>query len=354
MSTLLVIDDTEFAGSSNRLFGEADGAFQPSFFSLPEWFQLVARHGLEQGWRARLFAGEDGRAGLVCAVPANGMADEIRGCCNVYSCEYGFLGDNGREDSPRAIRELMAAVARENSRTHAILLPGLDPADPSFAAAMSGLKDSGFLVKPYFCWGTWFEPAAGRDFNDYLATRPSVLKNTWRRKLASLEKESRVTFRNEDDIGVGGFIGLYDDVYRRSWKVPEPFPDFMPALMRMAAGKGALRFGILEAGGQAVAAQFWIVWQGRAIIYKLAYDEKWSKFSPGTLLTMHMLRHVLERDHPVEINFGRGDDGYKNLWMSERRERWGIEAANPRTARGLGRAVRLSAARMRDYFLRRG
>ena len=67
---------------------------------------------------------------------------------------------------------------------------------------------------------------------------------------------------------------------------------------------------------------------------------------------MHMIKQVLEQDRPRELNFGRGDDGYKRLWMSERRERWGIEAANPRTAAGLGRSLRIQAAQMRDRVLR--
>jgi CelD/BcsL family acetyltransferase involved in cellulose biosynthesis len=100
-------------------------------------------------------------------------------------------------------------------------------------------------------------------------------------------------------------------------------------------------------------AQFWIVWKNRAIIYKLAYDDKWSAFSPGTLLTFHMIRRVLEQDRPDEINFGRGDDDYKKLWMSARRERWGIEAANPRSVRGASRSLRVAAGMLRDRLLKR-
>ena len=320
----------------------AAGAEQ-SFFNLPEWYDLVARHGLEPEWRPRLYY--SGGAALVGCVPASGRGREIRALCNMYTIEHSILA---RENAQSEVRELVAALAREKPPPDGLLLPGLDPAGRDFAGALEGLKDTGFVAKPYFSWGTWYEPTLGRDFDSYFAALPSVLKNTWRRKLAALEKTTAIEFRTAGDVE--RFIADYDEVHRRSWKVPEPFPEFLPALMRMAAEKDALRFGVLEAGGKAIAAHFWIVWRGRAIIYKLAYDEKSGPFSPGTLLTMHMIRHVLECDRPGEINFGRGDDDYKKLWMSARRERWGIEAANPRTASGLPRAARLIAVKARDYL----
>lgn len=312
-----------------------------SFFSLPEWYTLVAGHGLEKDWRACAYVDDANRAALVCAVPSGGPAREIRGCINPYTCEYEWLGS-----SADAVRATAAALARADRQTQTVLLSGLDPHAESFAAALAGLKDAGFAAKPYFAWGTWFEACEGLDFHSYLSARPSVLQNTWKRKSAALQKAHRATFETASDVE--SFIRAYDDVYGRSWKEPEPFPDFMPALLRLAAELGALRHGVLRIEEKPIAAQFWIVWQGQAIIFKLAYDKDWNKFSPGTLLTMHMVKEVLEKDRVRELNFGRGDDDYKKLWMSQRRERWGIEAVNPRSAAGFARAMKLTAARVRD------
>jgi CelD/BcsL family acetyltransferase involved in cellulose biosynthesis len=143
-------------------------------------------------------------------------------------------------------------------------------------------------------------------------------------------------------------------VHGASWKQPEPYPEFLKQLVRLAADKGALRMGLLTIGHLPAAAQFWLVWEGRAVIFKLAYDKRLSRYSPGTVLTMHMMRSVLEDDRPCEISFGRGDDAYKKLWLTERREYWGIEAANPRTAAGFPRAARLRVALYRDALLRIG
>jgi CelD/BcsL family acetyltransferase involved in cellulose biosynthesis len=66
----------------------------------------------------------------------------------------------------------------------------------------------------------------------------------------------------------------------------------------------------------------------------VAYDENYASFSPGTVLTAYMLRHVLENEAVNEVDYLIGDDAYKKCWMSHRRERWGIVAYNPGTLFG--------------------
>ena len=74
-------------------------------------------------------------------------------------------------------------------------------------------------------------------------------------------------------------IAAYESVYAASWKVEEPYPEFMPGLLRMCAAKGWLRLGVACLGEQPVAAQAWIVLSGRAEIYKVAYDENFKHYS---------------------------------------------------------------------------
>jgi CelD/BcsL family acetyltransferase involved in cellulose biosynthesis len=124
-----------------------------------------------------------------------------------------------------------------------------------------------------------------------------------------------------------------------SWKTPEPFPAFVPGLIRMLARKGQLRLGLAYVDGVAAAAQVWIVSNAKASIYKLAHDEKYSKLSVGTLLTNHLLRHALDVDEVSEVDYLSGDDPYKQSWMACRRERYGIVGYNPRTAKGFAGAI---------------
>jgi CelD/BcsL family acetyltransferase involved in cellulose biosynthesis len=102
----------------------------------------------------------------------------------------------------------------------------------------------------------------------------------------------------------------------------------------MCAKKKWLRMGIIYLDDQPIAAQVWIVNSGKATIYKLAHDQKYDEYSSGSTLTTHLIQHVLEVDKVREIDFGSGDDPYKKNWLSQRRERWGILAMNPRSLTG--------------------
>jgi CelD/BcsL family acetyltransferase involved in cellulose biosynthesis len=137
----------------------------------------------------------------------------------------------------------------------------------------------------------------------------------------------------------------YVAIYSASWKVPEPYPEFMPGLIRHLAASGRLRLGIASLHGRPIAAQVWAVQSGRAAIIKLAHREDSTEYSAGTLLTALLMEHVISIDRVREVDYLIGDDPYKQNWMSHRRERWGIVAYNPRTLVGLLLLVRELAAR---------
>ncbi len=77
-----------------------------------------------------------------------------------------------------------------------------------------------------------------------------------------------------------------------------------------------------------------------AAVVALAHDRRHDRLSPGTVLTMHMVERVIDADRAAEIDFGVGDDPYKRQWATERRERWGSVAFEPRAVRGALGAIR--------------
>ncbi len=343
-----VYRNPDFLRLPSPLAGIFVGAARDSFFALPGWYDLMARHGVPPSSEIRLYSDErpGSSAAMALRVVEGRLGRRLASLTNAYSVEHTILCAPAAEIAV-ALGAIVGEMLDEFPRWDAIALDELDPCVPSFRAAVAALRRAGLLVECVFHSGTWYEETAGVNFADYLALRPSELRNTWRRKRRRLGSGGRLkTEFYATAAGIDEAILGYQTVYARSWKPEEAYPAFIPALIRLAAEKGALRLGLSTFDGAPAAAQFWIVWNGRAVIYKLAHDRRLDDFSLGTLLTMEMIERVLAEDRPQEINFGRGDDPYKRLWLPKRRERWGIVAANPRTRRGLGLGLRREAAKL--------
>lgn len=328
-----------------------------SFFQLPAWYDLMARHGVPPGAETRVYTDERAcsATAVVLQSPAPGHARRLESLTNAHSLEYG-LRYRSAADLQTALPAILSEIFGERPHWDCLTFSELDPADPSYAVLAGALRRAGLLVECSFSSGTWYDETSGLSFTDYLAARPSELRNTWRRKRRKLQETKGLVKRffvaGDDDIDQA--VADYQAVYDASWKPQELFPAFVPELIRLAARLRALRLGIYYLDGAPAAAQLWIVWNSRAFICKLAHDKRFDALSLGTILTMDMFEWVLGEDRPREISLGRGDDTYKKMWLPKRRERWGIIAANPRTLRGLRLGLRRHAATIYHRLQRAG
>ena len=319
-----------------------------SFFTLPQWYDLLARFAVPPGTEIRVYTDE--RPGSMLAVPLQVSTEEgprsLASLANFYSVEHNLIAGADAKLG-RGLAAILAEIQSERPRWDCLKFAELDPREASYDALVRTLRQAGLFVECTSGSATWYETTEDLNFSDYLAARPSQLRSTWRRKRRSVTAAGRLGAKFFFNLsGIDAAIEDYQTVYAASWKPPEAFPRFIPALIRLAGELDALRLGIFYIDGVPAAAQFWIVWQGRAVIYKLAHDRRFDRLSLGTLLTMEMVERVLMQDRPYEINLGRGDDPYKQLWLPQRRERWGITAANPRTIRGLRLGLEREAAKL--------
>ncbi len=80
--------------------------------------------------------------------------------------------------------------------------------------------------------------------------------------------------------------------------------------------------------------------RGTATMLKLAHDQAFRSLSAGTVLTAWMIRGLLAEGGVRSLDFGRGDDPYKQLWTTRRARRIGLVLGNPRHARGMAALAR--------------
>jgi hypothetical protein len=307
------------------------------FFSSLDWYELLFAFGTPSDRQPRIYMIENGQdesvGTLVCSWVPQKRA--LLSLTNYYSLSYGVIAFD-----PRALNVAIAALgeylASERPRWHTIDLRFLRSDTPDADLLVGALRARRFATHRFFQYENWFAPVAGMSFEDYWKARPSQLRNTVRRRAKKAEQLHRVQTRilTAPGADLEDAIAAYTQVYASSWKQPEPFPRFMPSLIRRCAELGILRLGDVHVDGHPAASQVWIVSNGRAVIYKLAYDQRFQEHSFGSSLTARLMEHVLDVDGVREVDYGVGSEPYKRDWMTDVRRVEGIAAYNLATAHG--------------------
>jgi hypothetical protein len=220
----------------------------------------------------------------------------------------------------------------------------LDPVsgdDRNLQGFQQAMESLGIPCHRTFRFYNWIHRAQGQSFDDYMAARPARVRNSIARKERKLARDHGYTIRLFTNSGLQQAMADYNAVYQRSWKAGELYGDFIEGLVRGLSEQGWLRLAILYVDEMPVAAQLWFMANGKASIFKLAHDEHWRRYSPGSILTKYLIRHVIDNDKAAEIDFLTGNDAYKQDWMSERRERWTLYCINrPKPRQGVSRVLK--------------
>jgi len=244
----------------------------------------------------------------------------------------------------RDVALLIRSVLEAHTPITSLRFAPMDPDSKAFQTLEVALKASGLLPFRFFCFGNWYL-SVNRDWPSYLKNRSGALRNTIKRMTKKFETEGGTLEVISGGTELARGLEAYQRVYAASWKMAEPHPTFIPGLMQMCSARGWLRLGVAHLHGNPIAAQIWIVDNGKANIYKLAFDDRYRAYAPGTLLTAALMQRVLEMDGVSEVDYLIGDDPYKKSWMSHRRERWGIVAYNPKSIGGFFSLAREVLAR---------
>jgi len=322
---------------------DASAAANP--FASAEWTLHFIDQVARDDWQFWA-AGDSG--GLMLLYAEASRPGELRALTNYYASLYSpaIAPASGRPDAAAAVAALMSAG-------QAVATVDLAPMAQAEADGLQQtFRAAGWMTRRYSCFGNWYLPCEDLSFEQFMAARPSQLQHTWRRKArkfkpgAAQARLQMVTAPAE----VEAAMQAYATVYAQSWKQAEPYPTFVRDWAYICAEQGWLRLGIAWVGETPIAAQFWFTMNRRAYIFKLAYDEAHAQWSAGTVLSAFLFQHSLDVDRVVEIDYLTGDDAYKQSWMTERRERVGVIACNPRSWRGLMRGAYEWAGALRQRW----
>lgn len=146
-----------------------------------------------------------------------------------------------------------------------------------------------------------------QSWEDYLASREDRVRNTLKRKSKKFSQSGGSLEVVSSKQEIHSALEDFQTVYRSSWKIPRNrsecfIPWACPNFRRSRLDQSRHR---AHRKGQAVAAQIWITKGERASIFKLAYDERFRDYSPGTLLTAKLMEHAFKIDKVLEIDYMR-------------------------------------------------
>lgn len=317
----------------------------PNPFAGSDWVRHFIEQVVPEDDKVLVVEDHDSGDSLMLLLREARKPARCRALANYYASLYSPVSSTS-DDRPAAIAQVVRRLGGLRPKISTLNLAPLDGEAGDTVALASALSKHGWYVRRYFCFGNWYLPCDGLAFDAYMSERDSQLRNTWSRKSKRLFAAGQV--RIVDSVAdVESAMDAYDAVYAKSWKQPEPYPGFVRGWARICARNGWLRLGIASVDETPIAVQFWFTVRRRAYIFKLAYDDAHGKWSAGTVLTAHMIRHALEVDRVVEIDYLTGDDAYKKSWMTQRRKRIGLMACNLRTVRGLAAAGKELAGELR-------
>ena len=322
-------------------------------FASEFWFDLLAAHGLLRPAQRLVVELNDheGRAAGRLHWMLEASAGNLSSLANYYSGLFAPASLTEADsvnwiDAVRRIRALPGSAVIHLAPLNAYARWG--------ALLLQAFRHEGYQVDTNVLFGNWYLPVPAGGFEPYWLQRPSALRNSVERGRRRLAKAGACRFElyqhatEKLDSAIAAFV----QVYNQSWKPPEPNPLFIPALIRLAAREGWLRLGVLSLDGEPLAAQLWLVKDGKANIFKLAHVQGQERFSAGSVLTADLMHHVMERDQVTEVDFLSGDDAYKADWMTQRRERVGVVVFDLRQPRAwmpaLRHAIRKQLRRLRD------
>jgi hypothetical protein len=321
-------DWDQLPDSANELF-ELGG--KNSIFLSRQWFESLSIIALdnEQTMALACVVAEDKVMAILPLIKSTGKT--WHSLKHRYTPHYSLLLAD--DDQERVLACLVEGFSQLS--LNALLLEPVAGNDSKIISLQRAMEFAGFTCNRNFRHYNWILRVQGQSYKEYIASRPANLRNTISRKQRKLKREHGYDIRLFRGDEVLHKMCDYYAVYNASWKANEQYTGLVDDMVARFSRAGWTRLAILYINGQPAAAQLWFVAHRKASIFRLAYDEAWKQYSPGSILTGFLMEYVIDTDKVEEIDFLTGNEAYKQDWMSDRREHFALSCV--KSARPAGR-----------------
>lgn len=324
MKFILYSDWQQLPAAAHSLFAECE---QDSVFMSYIWLKLASGNAFCQPGAIRFACIVENKKFLAILPLTQGDRGYYRALSNPLSPFFTLLASS--KASQHSILTCLAEGLSE--LVYSLRLDPVNRDDPVIKQFSQVLQSYGYKNFPFFRFYNWHHSLSGASFQQYMAARPARLRNTITRKRRKLMREHDYRIRLFIDDYIDTAWTHYQQVYHSSWKADDVYLGEISNLIKSSARRGWLRLAILYVDEQPIAAQIWLVAHKKANIFRLAHDEKWNAYSPGSIVTEFLMHHVIDKDMVFEIDFLIGNEKYKQDWMTTRTERVGIRFQKTQT-----------------------
>ena len=327
----------------------SDGRGGDIFYSRA-WVENHARSGVTPGDRLRFFGVEpDGGGTPMALLPALYSRlyavhprSRVVHFLQPDGLLYAPLAGTGEPDPAVVISEVIESL-QEDRRAYDVLRASPLERESRLARALVGvLRRTRHPLQIYRQFMDRYVVTESLSSREYLRQRPPAVREALDGAGRMLYDSGRAGFRLCSDPGsveagweayrtVLAACGLQSDL--------APLP-YLHGILRLGAGLGALRQGILDLDGTPAAVQVWIVSAGVARCLRIWSDGRARTFPLDEMLTARLSAHLIDSDGVAELDFGAVQEEFARDWAPAGRARLGIVAFNPRTWRGLKGALR--------------
>jgi CelD/BcsL family acetyltransferase involved in cellulose biosynthesis len=259
-----------------------------------------------------------------------------------------------REAAERALEAVIAWIARERPKIIGLLLPTLDVAGPTSAAARAVSLRRNAQFRQLSPRGRAVLAAAAKLARGFETSLPKKRLKEWGRQMRRLRERGQVQRRVAADASaVEKFLVLeakgWKGAQRTALGADAGLAAFTRAMLGSLAQDGRLAIHLLELDGQALAIGLMLRSGDRAFYWKTAYDEAYAEYSPGVQLTLEISR-AQQRDATIATTDSCAIEGHPmidRLWTARLALIDCVVATRPGAARGLALWLAAEAAKLR-------